>query len=187
MKIIKTILAIVSVILLYEFAVGIRRKLNRRKIFTMAKERSRVSGLPLLVIGDPYNGVMSVSTGPDYGCGNLCIDLTGCPRCPRGKKGYLENVLPAMGGELSNYIVYISCTLEYVDNLPKILTYLINVPYDNIFIVNIEWYCLTSYLYPYFLTNEQPPKYVIYQCPPSKPIFKYKELWGTKTHKEVFY
>ena len=39
-------------------------------------------------------------------------------------------------------------------------------------VTDVEWYSLAAYLYPYFLTNEQPPKYIIYQCPPwNKKIF----------------
>ena len=83
MKLIKAVLLLVALVLLYESIVGLHRKLNRRRLFRMAKERSRETGLPLLVIGDPHNGVMSVSTGADYGCGDVCLDLTGCPKCPR--------------------------------------------------------------------------------------------------------
>lgn len=146
----------------------------------MAKDRSKSAGLPILVIGDPYNGIMSVSTGADYGCGDLCLDLTGCKRCPRGLEGALESMLPKM--DLRRYIVYVSCTLEYVDDLPLILTYLKRVPQKNMFVVNIEWYCLTSYIYPYFLTKEEPPKYVIYRCPPWDSDLSYRELWSSKTH-----
>ena len=84
--------------------------------------------------------------------------------------------------DLRNYVVYVSCTLEYVSDLPKILDSLRVVPYRNVFIVNVEWYCLTSYLYPYFLTREQPPKYVIYESPPYRPVIRYRELRGSQTH-----
>ena len=63
---------------------------------------------------------------------------------------------------LNKYVIYISCVLEYVDKLPKILSYLNKVNKKDIFIVTVEWYSLNAYFYPYYLTNEQPPKNIIY-------------------------
>ena len=134
--------------------------MNRRKLFKKAQKRARVTNKKLLIIGDPYNGVASISTGADYHCGDLCIDLTGCPKCTNSIKAKLEDVISEI--DLSKYVIYISCVLEYVDELPKILSYLNKVDRKNIFIVTVEWYSLNAYFYPYYLTNEQPPKNIIY-------------------------
>lgn len=162
-------IALVCFVILYESSIGVSRKFKRRRVFEMAKRRSKEIGLPLLVIGDPYNGLMSITTGAEYECGDVCLDLTGCTRCPNGIKGKLEELLQTL--KLDDYVVYISCVLEYVDDLELILSYLTKMNHKNLFIVNVEWFSLTAYFYPYFLTNEQPPKYIIIKCPPwSKDI-----------------
>jgi hypothetical protein len=158
----------------FELFVGIYRKVRRRKIFALAQKRAKETGLPLLVVGDPDNGIMSIATGQDYGCADVCVDLTGCPTCPNGIKGKLEDVLPTL--DLSRYVVFISCVLEYVDDLPKIVSYLEKMDPKNLFIVNVEWYTLTAYFYPYFLTRERPPNYVIYECPPYSSKISYKKI-----------
>ncbi len=117
-------------------------------MFALAKQRAKALGLPLLVIGDPYNGIMSIVSGPDYECGDVCLDLTGCEQCPIRIKGRLEDKIPNIN--LNEYVVFISCVLEYVDDLPLIHTYLSHMNPNNLFIVNVEWYALTAYIYPYF-------------------------------------
>lgn len=160
----RVLLIIIVGIVVYETIIGIYRKLKRRRAYALAKARAKSTGLPLLVIGDPYNGLMSIVTGPDYGCGTICLDLVGCSKCPNAIKGRLEDEIKKI--DVNKYVIYVSCVLEYVDDLPLILSYLDNMNFENLFIVNVEWYSLMAYLYPYFLTNEQPPKYIIYQCPP---------------------
>ena len=158
------IACIFVVLMVFEIAICILRKVKRRRIYAMAKARSIETGLPLLVIGDPYNGIASIATGQDYGCGDVCMDLTGCSGCPVGIKGALEDILPQTN--LTQYVVFISCVLEYVDDLPLIVKELETMNSHNLFVVNVEWYSLMAYFYPFFLTGEQPPKYIIYKCPP---------------------
>ena len=138
----------------------VKRKLNRRKLFKKAKKRALKTNKKLLVIGDPYNGVASISTGSDYSCGDLCIDITGCPKCSKSVKAKLEDIITKIN--LDEYVIYISCVLEYVDELPKILSYLNKVNKKDIYVVTVEWYALNAYFYPYYLTNENPPKNIIY-------------------------
>ena len=61
-------------------------------------------------------------SGSDYSCGDLCLDINGCPKCETKLKMPLENFR-----DYKDYIVFISCTLEYVNNLPliakRLLTY----------------------------------------------------------------
>jgi len=138
----------------------LKRKLNRRTLFQSAKNRAIETNKKLLVIGDPYNGVASISTGNDYDCGDLCIDLTGCPKCTNSIKTKLEDIISEIN--LDEYIIYISCVLEYVDELPKILSYLNKVDSKDIYVVTVEWYSLNAFFYPYYLTNENSPKNIIY-------------------------
>jgi len=158
---------IILLVILYETLVCILRKIKRRLAFRRAQQRAREVNKNLLVIGDPYNGIASIATGVDYSCGDVCLDLSGCPRCPTGIRDSLENRLSGL--RLGDYVVYISCVLEYVDDLPYILQKLETVPKENMFIVNVEWYSLMAYFYPYFLTGERPPKHIL---GPSGTFFK---------------
>ena len=143
-------------LIVYEIVICILRKIKRRTVYAKAKQRAHQTGKKLLVIGDPYNGLASKTTGCDYGCGDLCMDLTGCPNCPKTMKGRLEDTITDVN--LNEYIIYISCVLEYVDYIEYIQTFLDKVDPEDLFVVNVEWYSLMAYFYPYFLTHEQPPK-----------------------------
>lgn len=160
----KYIFIIFLILFVYELLVAILRKVKRRVLFSLAQKRSIATNKPLLVIGDPYNGVISILTGSDCGCGDVCLDLTGCPRCPTSLKGSLEYYLPLI--DLSKYVVYISCVLEYVDDIDLILSYLRVMDFNDLFIVNVEVYSLAAYMYPYYLTGERPPKNILTKCPP---------------------
>ena len=120
---------IIIFLIVYEIAICILRKIKRRIVYAKAKQRSLETGKKLLVIGDPYNGLASKTTGCDYGCGDLCMDLTGCPNCPKTIKGRLEDTITDI--KLNEYIIYISCVLEYVDDIEYIQTFLKKVDPDE--------------------------------------------------------
>jgi hypothetical protein len=85
----------------------------------MAVERASNIGKQLIVIGDPYNGPSNATFGCDYQCGDICVDITGCPKCNNGIKTKLEDIIDKI--DLSQYVVYVSCVLEYVEDIDKIL------------------------------------------------------------------
>lgn len=170
MNIIIIILVIIALLSLYEISISYKRKFNRRKLFKLAKERALLTNKPLLVIGDPYNGIASIITGNDYDCGDICADITGCPRCPKTLKIKLEDLVDY---DLSKYVIYISCVLEYVHDINKITKKLNQLNKDDLFIVTVESYSLMAYIYPYFLTKEQPPRNIITS---TKPIVFKKNI-----------
>jgi hypothetical protein len=170
----KLFIIFVILLIIYESVICIKRKLNRRYVFNLAKKRSNKIGLPLLVIGDPYNGIASIITGIDYECGDLCIDLTGCMKCKNALQGKLEDLIKQI--DINKYVVYISCVLEYLEDLPLIISYLKDMDPNNLFIVTVEWYCIMSRFYPYFLTQEEPAKYIIYKAPPYYEKIIYNKL-----------
>ncbi len=147
------------ILIVYEIGVMVLRKVKRRSTFKKAQARAKETGKKLLVIGDPYNGIASKTTGIDYSCGDVCVDLTGCPMCPESVKGRLEDTIGTIN--LDDYIIYISCVLEYTDDLPKIMSYLNKVNPKDLFIVNVEWYSFMAWFYPYFLTKERPPQNIL--------------------------
>ena len=154
------LIIVIVTILAYEFIVTLYRKRNRTSLFKEAQNRANETNKKLLVIGDPDNGFASIASGADYGCGDLCIDLTGCPKCPKSIKTKLEDIISKIN--LNEYVIYISCVLEQVDDLPKILSYLNKVDPKDLYVVMVGWYSLTSYFYLNFLTGEPTMKNVIY-------------------------
>ena len=150
------ILQIIVILIVYEVTICLLRKIKRRELYHLAEQRAKQTNKKLLVIGDPYNGIASKTTGCDYGCGDLCLDLTGCPNCPNSIKGRLEDTIKDL--VLDDYVVYISCVLEYIDDIDLVMSYLNKMNQEDLFVVNVEWYSLMAYFYPYFLNNERPPK-----------------------------
>ena len=54
---------------------------ERTAAFELAMQRASALGRRLIVIGDPDAG-MHTRLMRAYGCGDVCVDLDGCPRCP---------------------------------------------------------------------------------------------------------
>ena len=89
-------LIFIIIIIIYEITICMIRKIKRKVYYKKAVKRAKETNKKLLVIGDPYNGIASITTGLDYNCGNLCIDLTGCPKCDNAIKGRLEDIIPTL-------------------------------------------------------------------------------------------
>jgi hypothetical protein len=160
--IIKIILFILFVVVIYELALSYTRYIRRKRIYALAKTKSQLVKKPLLVIGDPNNGSTNYLIGSSYGCGDVCLDLTGCPECPNGVKQKIEAYLPEL--ENNSYVIFISCVLEYVDtqNLDFIHRELMRVSGGDLFIVSVEPLSLTAILYPTrFVTGERGPNQII--------------------------
>ena len=81
---VKKIFLFLFLLIIYENIISMIRKLKRRNQFKRASKRAQDTNKQLLVIGDPYNGVGSITTGSDYTCGDVCVDITGCPKCDNG-------------------------------------------------------------------------------------------------------
>lgn len=131
----------------HEMSQSVKRHKRRRDVFAEAQAKAVRTGRPLLVVGDPDTGAHT-SLARAYGCGHVCIDMTGCPACPHGIKTVLgEEAIPL---ESNHYVVYVSCTLELVENLPaawKEIQRVAGSP-ENIFLVCIGPWSLTAYFYP---------------------------------------
>jgi hypothetical protein len=128
------------------------------------------TGKPLMVIGAPGGGLANRITGQDYDCGDICLDIAGCKKCNNGVKISLEDAVQQY--DLSKYVVFISCTLEYVD-MPFVEKYLTALNPLDLFIVNIGKHTLSVYVYPGFLTGEPPTKYVVTKSPPHSREIRY--------------
>lgn len=124
-----------------------KRRWHRQEYFTRAEARSKAVGKPLLVVGDPDTGCINYYLGRDYGCGDVCLDLTGAPACLTSIKGDLVENLKKMSN--NKYVIFVSCTLEYLPNLEQAITELERVSgtSDDLFIVTVEPYSPLHFLF----------------------------------------
>ena len=131
-----------------EGALALQRWHTRRLTFAAAVQRARALGRPLLVVGDPDAGAHTRLVRA-YGCGDLCIDLRGCPRCPNTRaaditRGPLADIAD------DSAVVFVSCVFEYVDDLSAALAELSRIAGrpDNLFAVTVQPWSFTAALYP---------------------------------------
>lgn len=128
-----------------ELAVSlVQRRWTRQRLWKAAKERARATGKPLLVLGAPGNGIVNFFF-TDYGCGDLCVDLQGCPECPASIRGPAEVVLAQV---TTPSVVFVSCTLEYVTDPNLVMGHLRRIAGPDVFVATVEPTSLTSWLYP---------------------------------------
>jgi hypothetical protein len=123
------------------------RRTRRRKLWVAAVERAQARGVPLVVIGAPGAGVVNRIIGLDYGCGNLCIDPGGCGACANQAIGRAEDVLPELAARSA--VIYISCTLEYVDDPDLVMREARRIAGNDVFVATVEPMSLTAWFYPH--------------------------------------
>lgn len=173
---IKLILVIIFGLILFELALTYSRFLKRNQIYNVAKQRSSETQKPLMIVGDPDNGATNYIFGRSYDCGDLCVDLTGCPKCSNGIKAKVEDYLPTL--KSNSYVLFVSCVLEYVDskNIDHIFSEIKRVSGGDYYIVSVEPYSITALLYPTkFVTGESGPNQIILTEYPNKDL-KYIRL-----------
>lgn len=95
------------------------RRPLRRRFYEAAQARAAATGKPLLVVGDPMGGM----THADYGYGDFCIDLTGCPGAPPGvrtaKVDLSTDRIPAAD---DSHVVFVCYVVECVPNIEHALS-----------------------------------------------------------------
>jgi hypothetical protein len=133
---------------LVEGAAALVRFRERTAAFQMAAERASALGRRLVVIGDPDAG-MHTRLMRAYGCGDVCVDMNGCPKCPVTvvadiTEGPIADIADDSG------VVFVSCVLEYVKDLEAALREIARIAgsADNVFIVTVQPWTLTARLYP---------------------------------------
>lgn len=96
-----------------EAAGWMARNARCRLLYQLAKARAAKTGKPLAVVGSPGLG-QSGARGNAYSCGDLCVDIRGCPVC-----GAKPCDLTDQGGipvRPGGAVVFVSYVLEYVDD-----------------------------------------------------------------------
>ena len=121
------------------------RRWERQRVYKAAHRRSQEPGKPLVVVGAPRAGFVTRLL-PTYGCGDLCIDLAGCPSCPEQMQGDLATDLRQQPS--NSAVVCVICTLEYVDNIEAAKAQLNRVAGRDLFVSRVEPWSLTAFAYP---------------------------------------
>ena len=160
---------------IYDFIHGINRQIDRKIIYKKAEKRAREIKKPLLVYGDPYNGIGSKLFNrfmEGYGCGDETVDLTGCPKC---KNGIKSDMLEHLKTKKSNsQVIFVSCVLEYLENIEEVFEEMKRVSggIENIFVVTVSEFSLAAYFYK---DDNHSSKNIIY-APPKFKYLSYKKL-----------
>ncbi len=115
------------------------RRSNRESAYRCAANLAASLGKPLLVVGAPDGGVTS-----GYGCGDITLDMAPSS-CPRHIQADITKRIPLAD---NSAVVFVSCVLEYVDDVDAAMRELMRVSGGNLFVVRVEPWTLTAYLYP---------------------------------------
>jgi hypothetical protein len=121
---------------------------QRRALYRQAVSRALGLQRPLLVIGDPDAGLHTRITRA-YGCGHICLDQSGCPRCPTSIKGDLtKGPIPFIPSDSA--VVFVSCVLEYVSDPYAAWLECLRAAgsSENVFLVTVDRWSATAVLYP---------------------------------------
>ena len=148
-----------------QFQQWMSRREQRSYWFNKALEKSVKENRKLIVIGDPDGGW----THGDYGYGDLCLDLTGCPLAPNSKKFDLSKDSIPLPDNSS--VVFSPFVLDLIDNPEYGYKEMLRVAGNtsNLFILVLkpcEW---AFYTYPGVKSD--------IECVPFYNEFKYKSSY----------
>ncbi len=131
-----------------ETAVAYRRWQARREAFDLAVRRAAALRRPLIVVGDPDGGAVT-RLQRAYGCGDMCVDINGCPMCKVARVADIT-AGPVPGVADDSAVVFVSCVLEYVGDAAAAVREIGRMAgsVENIFYVSVEPWTMTAALYP---------------------------------------
>jgi len=146
-------------------ALGPARR-RRRYLWQMAQERARMTGKRLIVIGNPDGSLVNRALGRDYDCGDLCIDLYGCPACPAYISGRLDETLPHL--QDNSAVIYVAGALEGdVGDMTAVMLGLDRISGGDLFIASTEPTSLAAWTGRRRITLS----------PPEAEFIEYKPVW----------
>ena len=139
---------------------------HRRDTFNAAQFRAQQTGKQLVVIGDPDGGINSL-VGRDFDCGTVCIEPT---------TEALAQALPQL--EANSSVIFVSRTLEYVDEIEPVLTQLNRIAGTEMFVVTAPPWTLTSLFSP-------GSKRQFFEAPPEQPGFEWRPHYWAPSGSEL--
>jgi hypothetical protein len=132
----RLIVLVALFIIAYEFKIVFYDRAKRRKdMFAKALAAKNRTGKPIMVIGDPATDNYSL-TKFDYGCGDLCVDINGCPNCANAQTRDINYGFSDFAD--NSHVVFVSCTLEYSNDIYSVYDELMRISGGDLFIVAIE-------------------------------------------------
>lgn len=144
---------IAIIIVLNEIFQSYTRTDARRQLYKLAYDRSITLGRPLIVIGDPHNGLGALLHGPAYGSGSFTIDISGCSKNICADVIERDIIVSLRAFEDNSCVIFVSCVLEYIKDA-DIETAISEIQRvagssNNIFVVTVGSTSLSSYYYSY--------------------------------------
>lgn len=120
---------------------------DRKCTFERAQRRAASIQRPLVVVGDPDAGAVTRHVRA-YSCGDICVDLEGCPNCPVSMPVDITKGLPGIAD--NSAVVFVSCVLEYTDDPEAALKEMRRIAgsEENLYVVTVSPHTMTSLLYP---------------------------------------
>ncbi len=128
-----------AVTALWELGWWAHRRSRRASVYIEAMNHARAIGRPLLVIGAPDGGVTS-----GYGCGDITVDLE-ASTCPCAMQADITDQIPLTD---HSCVVFVSCVLEYVDDLDGAMSEIQRISGGHAFFVGVEPWTITAFAYP---------------------------------------
>jgi hypothetical protein len=121
---------------------------QRTQQFELAKARAKQTNRPLVVVGDPDGGFHTKMLRA-YDCGDICLDIAGCPSCPVFYSADITKTPSAPIAD-NSAVVFVSCVFEYVDDdiaaWHEVLRMAGSI--DNLYLAAVQPWTLTATLYP---------------------------------------
>lgn len=150
-----------------------QRMYNRSSYFKLAKQRSRETGKPLMVIGNPDSGYGNQFWGRSYDHGDVTLDLNVTGDYKVAHRGDLHNTLPTYDD--NSHIIFISYTLEYIKNLDRLIPHIFRVAGgpQNIFVVTAQRHSLLAHLKMSSGVDDPLSENIITHSPPQYQCIKY--------------
>ena len=142
-----------------ELGAGLGRAAERRERYALARAEADRLGRALVVVGDPDSGAWTRWLGRAYECGDVCIDLHGCPKCPSQIEA---DITKGIDLPSNSSVVFVACVLEYVDDIQAAWREILRVAGDasRVFVVRVHPWTLTAHFFPgaKWLITEHPPE-----------------------------
>lgn len=132
----------------YELTLAMARMQRRRDVFARAQARAMAISRPLVVVGNPDGGMHTRITR-GYTCGDICVDLTGCPACPVSIQADItKGHIPEVADDAA--VVFCSCVLELVGDVAAAEREFLRMAGSpaNVFCVYVDPGSVTSVVYP---------------------------------------
>jgi hypothetical protein len=182
-------IAIVAIIIVMfnELGQSYYRNYCRSYYYKIAVKRALELDKPLIVIGDPHNGLGAKIHGPAYGAGNFTIDISGCSKgiCPDVMERDIVDSLNVFNDD--SCVIFISCVLEYVEKIDDAIKEIKRVSgsSDNIFVVTVGTSSIVTYFYSYNNGGKHHDKPLrVFMSAPPVGDFSYQDLREKKLKRE---